>query len=159
MTYNFNKDGLAGGHYLYSPHDWYQEGSVDGAVKAFMAAGVPASKLVVGAGFFPAALLMYSTAPADRSYVKKQVFKGGLARVARLNRQDGFIRYWDTAAKSPFLFNPVSRVRIAYEDSASVEHKCAYILRRQLAGIMYWEYFLDPGGRLLNVINNSFRNK
>jgi chitinase len=152
MTYNFNTKELAGGHFLYPPPDWDPAGSVDGAVKAFLAAGVPKEKLVIGAGFFPAALRMRSNDPGDRHYLKKLPFRGGLAEVYRLAAQKGYRRYWDTVGKAPYLFNPQTRVRIAYEDTASIKAKFRYINRQRLAGLMYWDYFSDPGRRLLRAI-------
>ena len=156
MSYNFNCNGLAGGHYLYSPAGWDRDGSVDGAVKDFLAAGVPASKLVAGAGFFPAATIMKSSNPENRNYTSKIRFRGGLAKVNRMIGHDGFNYYWEEEGQSPWLFNPKSRIRIAYEDSVSVKAKCDYVLRKQLAGIMYWDYFSDPGQQLLDVIYKTF---
>ena len=157
MTYNFNNKDLAGGHYLYSPSGWDPNGSVDGAVKAFIAAGVPAFKLVAGAGFFPAALLMQTADPNDRRYRSKQVFKGGLAKIDQLINRNGFIRYWDNEGQSPYLFNPQSGIRIAYEDSISIRLKCEYILHKKLAGIMYWDYFSDPNRKLLKTVYSVLR--
>ena len=152
MTYNFNVSGLAGGHYLYSPPGWDPAGSVDGAVKRFIAAGVPKSQLVVGAGFFPAALQMHSNDPDDRRYSKKLSFPGGLARANGLINRNGYRRYWDSIAFAPYLFNPKTRVRIAYEDTASVRGKWLYVCDQQLAGLMYWDYFSDPGRHLLHML-------
>lgn len=155
MTYNFNESGLAGGHYLYSPPDWDTAGSVDGAVKAFMEAGVPKNKLVIGAGFFPAALLMSTSDPKDRHYIKKLNFRGGLGRASQMT---GYQCYWDRVAKAPYLFNWKTRVRIAYEDTSSVDAKWQYIKDQHLAGLMYWDYFSDPGRKLLHRLTQSGRS-
>lgn len=152
MAYNFNTPTEAGGHYLYSPKGWVADGSMDGAVKGFMAAGVPANKLVPGAGFFPAAFLMATADPANRHYLSRPTFRGGLARVNRMIGKDGFVRYWDEEGKAPYLFNKQSQIRIAYEDSASVKAKWLYIKEHKLAGIMYWDYFSDPGRKLLSPL-------
>ncbi|MDB4924434.1 glycoside hydrolase family 18 protein [Mucilaginibacter sp.] len=154
MTYNFNSGGMAGGHFLYSPPNWDPAGSVVGAVKAFLAAGVPKEKLVIGVGFFPAALRMRSNDPGDRHYLAKLPFRGGLTKVYRLAAQKSYGRYWDTVGQAPYLFNPQTRVRIAYEDIASVKAKFRYIQQQHLAGLMYWDYFSDPGQRLLKAITD-----
>jgi chitinase len=151
MTYNFNSNGLAGGHFLYTQPGWDAAGSVDGAVKGFMAAGVPKNKLVIGAGFFPAALQMSTSDPQDRHFTKKINFRGGLFRMSKLT---GYQHYWDSIAKAPFLFNRKTRVRIAYEDTASVDAKWQYIKNQHLAGLMYWDYFSDPGRKLLHRLGN-----
>jgi chitinase len=106
MTYNFNNDRLAGGHYLNTPAGWDPAGSVEGAVKDFLGAGVPRSKLVIGAGFFPAALHMQTADPHDRRYAGKLSFRGGLAKVNALINKRGFRRYWDSVGQAPYLFNP-----------------------------------------------------
>lgn len=153
MTYNFNSNGLAGGHYLYSPPGWDPAGSVDGAVKGFLAAGVPKNKLVIGAGFFPAALQMKSADPNDRRYLKKIAFRGGLSRVKKLAGKQGYRPYWDSVAKAPYLFHAHDHIRIAYEDTASVRAKWQYIHKQGLAGLMYWDYFSDPDRRLLHSLS------
>jgi chitinase len=156
MAYNFNTPLLSGGHYLYSPGDWLPEGSANGAVQAFLAAGIPANKLVLGAGFFPAEFVMNSSDTANRSYKSKPRFHGGLYRVYRMAGKNGYIKHWDKTGMSPYLFNAGAKIRIVYEDTASVKAKCGYILANHLSGIMYWDYFSDPGRILLGTISKSF---
>lgn len=156
MAYNFNTPELAGGHFLYSPHDWDPQGSADEAVKGFMQAGVPADKLVLGAGFFPAAFKMANADPKNRRYIKRLTFRGGLAKVNELGHFYGWQQYWDEEGKAPYFFNSESWTRVSYEDKASVRAKCDYIKTKKLAGIMYWDYFSDPGRELLHTIAQSF---
>jgi chitinase len=156
MAYNFNTPKLVGGHFLYSPESWPAEGSVAGAVEAFRKAGVPDGKLVVGIGFFPAAFLMAGPDPRERRYLSRPPFRGGLARVRQMINKGGYIRYWDEAGKSPYLFNPLTRLRISYEDERSVTAKAVYVKAQNLAGVMYWDYFSDPQRRLLTAISDVF---
>jgi chitinase len=156
MAYNFNTLKLSGGHYLYSPHDWLPEGSADGAVKRFLAAGVPQNKLVLGVGFFPAGFLMESSDTANRWYSARLDFRGGLHRVYRMADKNGYKRYWDKEGQAPYLFNASEKIKITYEDTRSLKAKCDYIINNRLAGIMYWDYFSDPGKILLHTINQSF---
>jgi chitinase len=157
MAYNFNTPTQVGGHFLYSPNGWVAEGSADGAVKAFMAAGVPAGKLVLGMGFFPAAFRMASANAEKRDYQSHLTFRGGLAKVNNLIGKNGFTRYWDAEGQSPYLFNPVTRMHISYEDEESAQAKARYVMNEHIAGVMYWDYFSDPGRKLLNVIDGAFR--
>jgi chitinase len=159
MAYNFNTQQLSGGHYLYSPRDWLPDGSADGAVKGFAAAGVPRDKLVLGAGFFPAKFVMNSDDPRRRGYSTRPRFHGGLYRVYQMANKDGYKRYWDGEGQSPYLFNATRKIKISYEDTASVKAKCYYILAHHLGGIMYWDYFSDPGRSLLHQISKSFTVK
>lgn len=143
MTYNFNENNLAGGHYLYSPPGWDPAGSVDGAVKGFIAAGVPKAKLVVGAGFFATALLMQSADTANRHYIKK---------LPHVPHGTDYRRYWQSSASAAYLFNPSTHIRIAYEDTAGIAAKWHYIKTEHLAGLMYWDYFLDRKRKLLHKL-------
>jgi chitinase len=158
MAYNFNTPKLVGGHFLHAPANWPAEGSADGAVQAFMDAGVPASKLVLGAGFFPAGFLMAAKDTSDRRYLRRVNSRGGLSKVNQLINKGGFTKYWDEAGESPFLFNPSTRMRISYEDERSVAQKAKYIKENNLAGLMYWDYFSDPGRKLLTAVYTIFQS-
>jgi len=67
----------------------------------------------------------------------------------------GFTRFWDDAAKVPYVYNPQQRIFVSYEDPESLKHKCQYIRSQKLAGIMFWEYFGDSQGKLLQTINTE----
>jgi chitinase len=156
MAYNFNTPELVGGHFLHSPANWPAEGSAEGAIQAFMAAGVPAAKLVLGAGFFPAAFVMATDDSNDRHYLHRLSFHGGLARVNQMINKAEFKEYWDEVGQSPFLFNSTTKTRISYENERSVSLKAAYIKDKKLAGLMYWDYFSDPGKKLLSSAYQVF---
>jgi len=44
---------------------------------------------------------------------------------------------------------------ISYEDSQSLREKCRYIREHDLAGAMFWEYYADTGGTLLDTLFNG----
>jgi chitinase len=66
---------------------------------------------------------------------------------------NGFTRYWDSAASVPYLYNSEKKIFISYEDPRSVALKCKYIVDHQLRGVMFWDYAADPSGALLNTID------
>ena len=67
----------------------------------------------------------------------------------------GFTRYWDDAAKAPYLYNAEKHIFVSYEDPESLAVKCAYVRGRKLGGVMFWEYFGDPDGKLLQAIGEG----
>jgi chitinase len=69
----------------------------------------------------------------------------------------GFVRYWDSAASAPYLYNAEKHIFVSYDDPESMTAKCHYITEHKLAGIMFWEYSSDPTGTLLKTINQSLR--
>jgi chitinase len=68
----------------------------------------------------------------------------------------GYTRYWDAAASVPYLYSDTKREFVSYEDPESLALKCAYVRRKGLAGIMFWDYTGDPTGALLNTIHTAF---
>ena len=66
------------------------------------------------------------------------------------------MRYWDAAAKAPYLYNAEKKILVSYEDEESLAVKCDYILSNRLGGVMFWEYSGDPKGVLLRTIDGKF---
>ena len=165
MTYDFRvagAEGLAGHHANLYPHPADpRQRSADGAVREFLAAGVPASKLVLGVPFYGRAWVVAATgdtflyqpgqAPAERLETKY----GALATT--LVDRNGFARRWDAAAQAPYLWNAGKRVFVSYEDPESLRLKTRYIVEKGLAGAMFWEYGADPTGALLDALDAGLR--
>ena len=165
MTYDFRvagAGGLAGHHANLYPHPADpRQRSADGAVREFLAAGVPANKLVLGVPFYGRAWVVEGTgetflyqpgkAPAERLETKY----GTLATT--LVDRNGFARRWDAAAQAPYLWNAEQRVFVSYEDPESLRLKTRYIVEKGLAGAMFWEYGADPTGALLDALHSGLR--
>jgi chitinase len=169
MTYDFRveSDETAGHHAnLYANPADSERGSADDAVRDFLAAGVPARKLVLGVPFYGRAWAnVGGEAEAKGLYQRgsrpAQRMETGYARLAaeRVNR-NGFTRHWDAAAQAPWLWSPRERTFVSYEDPRSLRVKSRYIRQRGLAGVMFWEYYADqPGGVLLETLFEELRKK
>ena len=161
MAYDYagRSDTISSHHTnLYVSSTDTSQGSTDKSVKAFLAAGVPAKKLVVGMGFYGKGWRM-RTADNNGLYRRADagVRGGGFDYLKdSLENKNGFTKYWDDVAKAPYLFNPESKVFITYDDERSIKEKCAYIKRNNLAGAMFWEYNDDKKEYLLDVIAREF---
>jgi chitinase len=165
MTYDFRvagEKGLAGHHANLHPHPADpRQRSADGAVRDFLAAGVPASKLVLGVPFYGRAWVVDGEggeffyqpgrAPAERLDTKYGALATGLVG------RDGFARRWDAVAQAPYLWNPEKRVFVSYEDPESLRLKARYIAEKGLAGAMFWELSADPTGALLDALHAGLR--
>jgi chitinase len=143
---------------LYASSSDTAQGSTDKSVKAFLAAGVPASKLVVGVAFYGKGWKMRE---ADNNGLYRRADTGmrggGFAFLKdSLENKNGFTKYWDDIAKAPYLFNPETKVFISYDDERSIREKCAYIKKNKLAGAMFWEYSSDKKEYLLDVLAKEF---
>lgn len=161
MSYDYTggSDTISSHHTnLYASSNDTSQGSTDKSIKAFMAAGVPANKLVVGMGFYGKGWEMETTNNNGLyQRVKKFTRAGGFDYLKdSLENKKGFIKYWDDVAKAPYLFNPQTKVFITYDDERSIREKCAYIKKNNLAGAMFWEYHSDKKEYLLDVIAREF---
>ncbi|HVX04201.1 MAG TPA: glycoside hydrolase family 18 protein [Rhodanobacteraceae bacterium] len=124
------------------------------AVRQFLAAGVPAAKLVIGAAFY--ARVFGGVDPAhDGLYQPYRKFVGEIPwpklKAEYIGKQ-GFVRRWDAQADAAWLWNATTRTFITYDDPESIAAKAAFVKAKHLGGIMYWEQNLDPTDELLDAI-------
>ena len=157
MTYDYGgKNGTVGHHtnlYDYNPDG----SSADRSVKNFIAAGVPASKIVLGAAFYGKG---WEAETANNNGLGEKRVKavqgGGYTKLKdTLINQNGYKKFYDKKAKAPYLFNDSTKVFITYEDEKSVRDKCKYVKKNKLAGIFFWEYFNDPKEYLITEISKN----
>jgi chitinase len=162
MTYDYYASKQAKHHTnLFDSKAYPSDNSADKAIKAYIAAGVPASKIVMGIAFYGRNLQLVANAnkgigdtilSSANSYGKGYTF----LKDSLLNKK-GFVAYQDKDAKAPYLFNPQTKAFISYDDEWSVDHKCQYVLKHKLGGVMFWEYSSDKKEYLLNQITKSFK--
>ena len=176
MSYDFKEDNdsLSGHHTnLYASKETTDpmQGSVDRAVHAFEAAGVPASKLVVGIAFYAHVWAMKTadnhglyraSAPPSRDGVFHDASDGGggytYIKDSLVNR-NGFVRYWDKDAHAPYLFQADQKIFLSYDDEESATDKCKYVEKNRLGGVMFWDYNSDKKGYLLQAIASAFGDR
>lgn len=160
MTYDYyNSDKTAHHTNLYTSDRYDSPKSADAAIKAFIAAGVPAEKLVMGIAFY------------GRTFIVEEGSEDGLtATIVEQINGDGYtfikdsiiadssyMKSRDEKAFAPYLFNAEKNIFITYEDEESVAEKCRYVVANQMAGVMFWEYNSDPKEYLLDEINKTIR--
>jgi chitinase len=159
MTYDYSGGKIAGHHTnLYTSGRYKSITSADGAVSEFMAAGVPASKLVMGIAFYGHVSNLVTGAKGIGDTVAiSSKGKGYTAIKDSLVNQPGYKFYRDRKAKAPYLYNAQTRQFITFDDEWSVRKKSKYVIDKKLAGVMFWEYDSDLKGYLLNEINRDLR--
>jgi len=137
MTYDFSGNVAEHHTNLYNTKLYKAKDYADNAVNAFIAAGVPANKLVMGMAFY------------GRVYNLSPNAKRGIG--------DGYVRHRDRKAKASYLYNSEKRQFITYDDEWSVKKKCRYVLAKKMGGVMFWEYSSDPKEYLLDEANAILR--
>jgi len=142
MSYDYagGEDSFSSHHTnLYTSSGDAHQYSADRSIRAFLAAGVPPDKIVMGIAFYGKGWEMASTANNGLyQSATKPARAGGFTflRDSIIGR-NGFKRYWDHVARAPYLFNAGRRIFISYDDEKSVKEKCKYVKRHHLAGAMF----------------------
>jgi chitinase len=160
MTYDYGWRTASHHTNLYNASKDSMANSADKAVAAFMSAGVPVSKLVMGIAFYGRGLIVEGdTKRGIDGKITSRAHVGGYSYIKdSLLTQKNYRSYWDKKAKAPYIFNATDKEFITYDDERSVKYKCKYVLRHKLAGVMFWEYVDDPKGYLLAVIGERLGN-
>jgi chitinase len=162
MAYDYYEPGsdkITGNHApLYSDPADPKRASTDQSVQDFESAGVPPRKIVLGVPFY--GHVWGDVPPTDHGLFQPGVpvpnAFANYGNIVTSMLQQGFTRYWDAAASVPYLYSEQKREFVSYEDTESLALKCAYIRRKGLGGVMFWDYTGDPSGALLNTINAAF---
>ena len=130
------------------------ERSVERAVGQFLAAGVPARKLIVGVPFYGRAFadVRAENRGLDQPYGRYDKDYPWPRLKNEFIDRNGFVRHWDDVAKVPYLWNAQTRSFISYDDPQSLALKAAFVKSRQLGGMMYWEQSQDPDGELFDAL-------
>ena len=115
------------------------KGSCDGAAKAHIEAGVPASQLVLGVPFYG---------------------RGGKVMRGRdykdIKEENGNVIMWDEKAQVPYLADKDGNLLLGFDNPRSLTIKCQYIKDNGLRGGMYWDYNGDnEAGDLQKVLANE----
>jgi chitinase len=159
MTYDFS--GVVAGHHanLYNSRLYQAKDFAESAVNAFIAAGVPAGKLVMGLAFYGR---VYNLTSDTKRGIGDKILnrdKGQGYTIIKdsLVNKNGYTKYRDRKAKAPYLYNASKRQFITYDDEWSVKKKCRYVISKKMGGVMFWEYSSDPKEYLLDEVNDVLR--
>lgn len=125
--------------------------SVSTIVQKTLQAGMPPSKLVLGVPFY--GYSWKQCGPSLHGQLQDCHGKGrgtwedGVLDYAditdNLLNKNGFVHYWNDAAKAAWLFNADTGEFVSYEDPQSLAYKIGYIKEHGLAGAMFWEISSD----------------
>jgi chitinase len=163
MTYDFvnSMTPTTGHHAGIYPSRLAPPGArtVDGAVREYLAAGVPAKKLLIGAAFYGREF--GEVAPEHDGLYQRYgsyVAEHSWPEIKRdyLDR-NGFARHHDPQAQASWSWNAKTRHFISYDDPGSLAAKAAYVKAHGLGGIMYWEQQHDPEGELGQAVREGLR--
>lgn len=142
--------------------------NVDAAAQAYLSAGVPAEKLVIGTAFYGRGWSGVG-ATANGLYQSASGAAPGTWEPGNYDYKDiatnllgsGYARHWHAEALVPWLYSPSAGVMITYDDPESIGHKADYVVSNGLGGAMFWELSgdLPPGpGSLLDALYDGLND-
>jgi chitinase len=165
MTYDFRGSWSdRTGHHsnLYDSKGDPDPQSTHAAVLRHIRAGVPREKIVVGAAFYGRA--WKDVEPVRKGLHQKQggtytEMRTGYAQLAANYADLGFRDYWDRPARASYLWNRDKQVFVTYESPKAIRLKANYVIREGLAGCMFWQYYSDESGVLLDTLHKNLNEK
>ena len=147
MTYDLQQNNVASHHTaLFSP----ASGAFCAAegVQAYLAAGIPPQKLMLGAAFYGH---RWATKVAEPLY-QPATYKSTLTytAIAKLLGKKPNAGLFDAVAQAPYYFD--GKTFISYDDERSIAAKRAYVEENGLLGLFAWEYGGDTTGKLVQAL-------
>ncbi|MGE4169665.1 MAG: glycosyl hydrolase family 18 protein [Candidatus Margulisiibacteriota bacterium] len=113
--------------------------------------GVPADKLVLGFGAYGrgwsgVASPTFNISSSGSSPAGPFTQSAGYLAYYEIEdyiKNHGYVRYFDDATGTPFIYNSTDRVLVSYDDQESFNKKVDFLLQNNLAGAMTWAMDLD----------------
>ncbi|HUX49500.1 MAG TPA: glycoside hydrolase family 18 protein [Spirochaetia bacterium] len=138
--------------------------SVDTTIHAYLAAGVPASKLVMGVPLYGRSwkgVAAVNNGVGQRvhgfppgTWDKPSAPTGVMDYTDIMNRFGSWIR-WDPRADASFAYDPSAGIFITFDSPQAARAKAAYIRREGLGGVMIWQITSDYRGSLLDIYDKA----
>ncbi|KAJ2745594.1 hypothetical protein GGI20_002029 [Coemansia sp. BCRC 34301] len=69
-----------------------------------------------------------------------------------------WIRQWDSVTRTPWLFNPTTKIFLSYDDPDSIRIKSDYAAARGLGGVMIWSVNMDYNSELVDAARSFGRS-
>jgi len=130
--------------------------SSDVAIKAYIAAGVPASQILLGMPIYGRSFEETTGLGAPFTGVGSGSWEDGVWDYKALPKA-GATESYDTESGASYSYDPTAQELISYDTVGSVVDKVAYLKGLGLGGSMFWEAAADKNGTE-SLIGTSFTN-
>ena len=150
MTYDMQSSSLTSHHtalYASNPDAL----SAAASVAAYVRAGIPAAKIMLGAAFYGHRWRINNTEPLYQKATYKNTFT--YTQIARLIADHPSAAFYDETAQAPYYFD--GKVFISYDDARSITQKRLFAQEQGLLGLFAWQYGADDDGELVHAMKDS----
>ncbi len=138
------------------------------AVKAYLAAGVPAAKVILGAPLYTRAWSGVADG-GDGGYLEKSsvaaagTFEKGVYDYKDLVAQmqasaGGWKLYWDDTAQAAYVYDAAGATFSSFETRASIAQKSDWAERLGLGGMMFWDITGDALGTSESLVDAAYES-
>ena len=138
------------------------------AVKAYLAAGVPAAKVILGAPLYTRAWSGVADG-GDGGYLEKSsgaavgTFEKGVYDYKDLVVQlrasaGGWKLYWDDTAQAAYVYDAANSAFSSFETRASIAQKSDWAERLGLGGMMFWDISGDALGTSESLVDAAYES-
>jgi chitinase len=133
--------------------------STQNAVTDYIAAGVPANKIVMGIPLYGRSFEGTAGLGQPFNGIGSGSWENGLWDYKALPKA-GATEYFDSQAGASYSYDASARELISYDNVAEAKLKANYIESKGLGGVMYWESSADKNETesLIKTIAGSFGN-
>ncbi len=150
MTYDLQQPDTASHHSaLFASHP--DALSAAACVQAYIRAGIPAGKLMLGVAFYGHRWATKAEAPLYRPATQKDTLP--YAAIAKLIRKTPDAVRYDEVAQAPYFFD--GKTFISYDDQRSIAQKGLYAGEQHLMGLFAWEYGSLADGELVAAMGDA----
>jgi chitinase len=169
----FNLAGLAPSvdHFnlmSYDFHGTWAGYDIQTAVKAYLAAGIPAAKVILGAPLYTRAWSGVADG-GDGGYLEKSsaaaagTFEKGVYDYKDLVAQmqapaGGWKLYWDDTAQAAYVYDAAGATFSSFENRASIAQKSDWAERLGLGGMMFWDITGDALGTSESLVDAAYES-
>jgi chitinase len=129
--------------------------STNSALNEYLRARVPPEKIMLGVAFYG---YVWRNVAQGSNAATPGLFQSGASPASiswtaiteYLKPGSGYTRYWDSAARAPFLYN--NNRWVSYTDHEQIRALTDFAKEKKLAGTFVWEYGHDMGADLLKTL-------
>ena len=133
--------------------------SADGSVQGYLAAGVPAEKIILGVPFYGKGWASVSNVNnglyQDAGRIPRGTWEKG-SEDYKVLKNKGYPGFWDDESKAYWIYN--GNTFWTYDNERSIDSKMKYINAQSLGGVMFWELSGDDAdGTLVHAMDSGLK--